>query len=56
MDWYWWCLIGGAIIAVLGVLQVDLNARVLAVFLTLEVIVVALFDFAILAGPRPAGR
>src|SRR3954469_25450881 len=31
LDWYWWCLIGGAIIAVLGVLQIDLNARVLAV-------------------------
>jgi amino acid transporter len=55
MDWYWWCLIGGAIIAVLGVLQVDLNARVLAVFLILEVIVVALFDFAILADPGPQG-
>src|SRR3954470_1165382 len=27
MEWYWWCLIGGAIIAVLGVLQVSLNAR-----------------------------
>jgi amino acid transporter len=55
LDWYWWCLIGGAIIAVLGVLQVDLNARVLAVFLTLEVIVVAIFDFAILADPGPQG-
>jgi amino acid transporter len=55
MEWYWWCLIGGAIIAVLGVLQVDLNARVLAVFLCLEVLVVALFDFAILADPGPQG-
>src|SRR4051794_20521814 len=55
LDWYWWCLIGGVIIALLGVLQVDLNARVLAVFLTLEIIVVALFDLAILADPGPAG-
>lgn len=55
MEWYWWCLIGGAVIAVLGVLQVDLNARVLAVFLGLEVLVVALFDFAILADPGPQG-
>ena len=55
LDWYWWCLIGGAIIAVLGVLQIDLNARVLAVCLILEVIVVALFDFAILADPGPQG-
>lgn len=55
LDWYWWCLIGGAIIAVLGVLQVDLNARVLAVFLTLEVIIVAIFDFGVLADPGPQG-
>ena len=55
LDWYWWCLIAGAIIALLGVLQVDLNARVLAVFLTLEIIVIALFDFAVLADPGPQG-
>lgn len=55
MDWYWWCLIGGAIIAVLGVLQVDLNAKVLAVLLILEIAVVAIFDFAILADPGPQG-
>ena len=36
-------------------LQIDLNARVLAVLLILEVIVVALFDFAILADPGPQG-
>src|SRR3712207_6745930 len=39
--WWVWCLLGGAIIAVLGVLQIDLNARVLAVALGLEVLVVA---------------
>jgi amino acid transporter len=55
LDWYWWCLIAGAIIAVLGVLQVDLNAKVLAVFLTLEILVVALFDIAIGADPGPQG-
>lgn len=55
LDWYWWCLIGGVVIAVLGVLQVDLNARVLAVCLVLEVLVVAIFDFAILADPGPEG-
>ncbi|HEY8581910.1 MAG TPA: APC family permease [Capillimicrobium sp.] len=55
LDWWWWCLIGGAIIAVLGVLQVDLNAKVLAVLLILEVLVVAIFDFAILADPGPQG-
>jgi amino acid transporter len=55
LDWYWWCLIGGAVIGVLGMLQIDLNARVLAVLLILEVLVVALFDFAILADPGPEG-
>jgi amino acid transporter len=55
LDWYWWCLIGGAIVATLGVLQVDLNARVLAVLLILEVIVVAIFDFAVVADPGPEG-
>jgi len=55
LDWWWWCLIGGAVIGVLGVLQIDLNARVLAVLLILEVVVVALFDFAILADPGPEG-
>ena len=39
----------------LGVLQIDLNARVLAVLLILEVLVVALFDFAIVADPGPQG-
>jgi amino acid transporter len=55
LDWYWWCLIAGAVIGLLGVLQIDLNARVLAVLLILEVIVVALFDFAIVADPGPQG-
>ena len=55
LPWWAWCLIGGAIIAVLGVLQIDLNARVLAVALGLEVIVVALFDLVVLADPGPQG-
>jgi amino acid transporter len=55
LEWWAWCLIGGGVIGVLGVLQVDLNARVLAVLLGLEVLVVAFFDFAILADPGPQG-
>jgi amino acid transporter len=53
--WWGWCLIGGGVIGLLGVLQIDLNARVLAVLLCLEVLVVALFDFAIVADPGPEG-
>jgi amino acid transporter len=55
LDWYWWCVIAGAVIGMLGVLQIDLNARVLAVLLIGEVIVVALFDFAVVADPGPQG-
>jgi amino acid transporter len=55
LDWYWWCLIGGLIIAALGVMQIDLNARVLAVALCLEVLVVAIFDIAIGVDPGPQG-
>ncbi len=55
LPWWVWCLVGGGVIALLGVLQVDLNARVLAVVLCLEVIVVLLFDVAVLADPGPQG-
>jgi amino acid transporter len=55
LDWWAWCLIGGAVIGALGLLQIDLNARVLGFFLVLEVLVVALFDLAILADPGPQG-
>jgi amino acid transporter len=55
MEWYWWCLIGGAIIAALGLLQVDLNARVLGVALILEVLVIAIFDIAVVGNPGPEG-
>ena len=54
-QWYTWCFIALALIAVLGFLQVDLNAKVLAIFLSLEVLVVAIFDLAILADPGPEG-
>jgi amino acid transporter len=55
LDWYWWCLIFGGLIAVLGMLKIDLNARVLAICLILEIIVVAIYDLAIVADPGPQG-
>jgi amino acid transporter len=55
IEWWGWCLIAGGVIGVLGMLKIDLNARVLAVLLILEVLIVALFDFAILADPGPEG-
>jgi amino acid transporter len=55
LPWWFWCLVAGVVIALLGVLQIDLNARVLAVMLGLEVLIVALFDIAILGDPGPQG-
>ena len=54
-SWWFWCLVAGVVIALLGVLQIDLNAKVLAVMLGLEVLIVALFDFAIPAIPVRRG-
>ena len=39
----------------LGVLKIDLNARVLGVALILEVIVVAIFDLGVISSPGPEG-
>jgi amino acid transporter len=55
LSWGWWCLIGGAVVATLGVLQIDLNARVLGVALLCEVIIVTIFDIATVAKPGPQG-
>src|SRR3954463_11676276 len=55
LEWQWWCLIGGAIVALLGVLKIDLNARVLGVALILEVLVVVIFDLGVIASPGPEG-
>ena len=54
-QWYTWCFIAIAVIGVLGWLRVDLNAKVLALFLTLEIIVVAVFDLVVATDPGPQG-
>jgi amino acid transporter len=46
LKWWVWALIALVIVGLLGVLRVDLNAKVLAVLLILEVIAVAVFDIA----------
>jgi amino acid transporter len=55
LDWWAWCLIAWAIIGMLGFLRVDLNARVLAILLIAETLVVVIFDIAVLADPGPDG-
>jgi amino acid transporter len=53
--WYSWVFIAIAVIGILGWLRVDLNAKVLALFLTLEIIVVLVFDLVVAADPGPQG-
>jgi amino acid transporter len=54
-EWYTWTFIAIGVIAVLGWLQVNLNAKVLAIFLTLEILVVLVFDLVVLGDPAPQG-
>ncbi len=57
LDWQWytWVFVAIAVIGVLGWLRVDLNAKVLAIFLTLEIIVVVIFDLVVVGNPGPDG-
>ncbi|MEU6081140.1 APC family permease [Streptomyces sp. NPDC047108] len=53
----WWipALVGVALIAVLGGLKIDLNARVLGVLLLIEVVMVLVFDIGAVADPSSQG-
>jgi amino acid transporter len=55
LSWSWevWTYIGIALIAVLGVLRVDLNAKLLSVLLIVEIAAVLLFDLG--SFTHPAG-
>jgi amino acid transporter len=53
LKWWVWALAALVIVGLLGVLRVDLNARVLAVLLILEIIAVITFDVA--GFTHPAG-
>jgi len=57
LTWSWWvyAFISMAIVGILGLLNVDLNAKVLAVLLIAEIIAVVLFDVAGLANPTGSG-
>ena len=54
-DWYWWCLLADRGHRHARLLHIDLNAKVLAIFLTCEMLVVLLFDLAIAGDPGPQG-
>ncbi len=53
--WYTWVFVAIGLIGILGWLRVDLNAKVLAIFLTTEILVVILFDLVVLGDPAPGG-
>jgi amino acid transporter len=51
----WWviALVAWAIVAILGVLRVDVNGKVLALLLCSEIVIILIYDFSYLA--KPAG-
>ena len=51
LPWYVWAFAALLLVGLLGVLRVDLNARVLAVLLGLEVLTVLLYDIGALGHP-----
>lgn len=51
LAWWIWALLALLLVATLGVLRVDLNARILAVLLVLECIAVVLYDVGAFGAP-----
>ncbi len=51
MNWWVWSFAVLAVVGLLGILRVDLNAKVLAVLLIAEVIAVIVFDVAAIGNP-----
>jgi amino acid transporter len=53
IHWYWWVwsLLAWAVVAVLGLLRVDLNSRVLAILSTAEIVVIVILTVTGLSHP-----
>jgi amino acid transporter len=49
--WWVWALVAWAIVGLLGVLHINVNARVLTVLLILEISIIVLFDIASFTNP-----
>lgn len=47
-SWQFVVLVGVAMVAIFGYLEIDLSARILGVLLVLEVLIIAIFDIAVL--------
>ncbi|MFI5910864.1 APC family permease [Dactylosporangium sp. NPDC051541] len=52
VSWFVCSLVGWFLVAILGVLWVDLSGKVLAVLLTVEIAIVLIYDFVMLAHPH----
>jgi amino acid transporter len=50
-QWWIWALVAWAVVGLLGVLHININARVLAVLLVVEIAVIVLFDVASFTHP-----
>lgn len=55
LDWWIWSLIGWAMVGIFGYLKIDLSAKLLAVLVALEYVVVVILDFAILGQGGASG-
>jgi len=52
VSWFVCSVVGWLLVAILGVLWVDLSGKVLAVLLTVEIAIVLIYDFVMLAHPH----
>jgi amino acid transporter len=53
--WYWYQILGWALVGVIGYLNVELSAKVLTVVMVLEVVIVIVFDAAVAIRGGAAG-
>lgn len=55
VEWWVVALVTWAIVAILGLLRVDVNGKVLAVLLVSEIVITLIYDFFFLTEPGPEG-
>lgn len=53
--WWIWALIGWALVGIFGYLKIDLSAKVLAVLVAAEYLIVVILDFTIISNGGPEG-
>ena len=55
LEWYWWALIAWALVTVLSLLAVDIGAKVLGVFMSIEVLALLVMAIAVFVEGGPDG-